>query len=66
MEKHNKDLENIIIKRVSLQVTLKQIDANCWNLKAEKDTLNIKHSKLQKDYKNMEQTFLEAIGVGGA
>ncbi len=29
------------------------------NLKAEKGTLSVKHNKLQKDYKNMEQTFLK-------
>jgi hypothetical protein len=48
-------LENIIIERDSLQATLKEIDANYWGLKVEKDTLNIKHNKLQKDYKNMEE-----------
>jgi len=48
-------LENIIIERDSLQATLKEIDANYWGLKTEKDTLNIKHNKLQKDYKNMEE-----------
>jgi hypothetical protein len=59
MEKQSKDLENIIIERDSLQATLKEIDANYWGLKAEKDTLSIEHNKLQKDYKNMEETFLK-------
>jgi chromosome segregation ATPase len=52
-------LENIIIEKDSLQATLKEIDANYMNLKAEKGTLSVKHNKLQKDYKNMEQTFLK-------
>jgi hypothetical protein len=46
MEKHSKDVENIIIERDSLQVTLKEIDVNYWNLKAEKDILNVEHSEL--------------------
>jgi hypothetical protein len=54
MGKHSKDLENIIIERGSLQVTLKEIDANYWNLKAKKDILSVEHSELQKYYKNME------------
>jgi hypothetical protein len=54
MEKHNKDLENIRIDRGSLQATLKQIDANYWKLKIEKDSLSVKHNKFQRDYKNME------------
>jgi hypothetical protein len=28
-------------------------------LKAKKDTLSIKHSKLQRDYKHMEETLLK-------
>ncbi len=59
MEKQIKDLENIIIERDSLQATLKETNANYWGLKAEKDTLSIKHSKLQRDYKNMEETLLK-------
>ena len=59
MEKQNKDLENLRIERDSLQATLKEIDANYWGLKAKKDTLSIEHNKLQKDYKNMEETFLK-------
>jgi hypothetical protein len=59
MEKQNKDLENLIIERDSLQAILKEIDANYWGLKAKKDTLSIEHNKLQKDYKNMEDTFLK-------
>jgi len=59
MEKHNKNLENIIIEKDSLQATLKEIDANYWGLKAEKDTLSIKHNKLQKNYKHMEKTLLK-------
>jgi hypothetical protein len=59
MEKHSKDLENIKIERVSLQVTLKDKDANYWGLKAEKDILSIKHNKLQKGYKNVEETLLK-------
>jgi hypothetical protein len=30
-------MENVIMGRDSLQATLKDIDANYWNLKAEKD-----------------------------
>ncbi len=48
MEKHNKDLENIKMVKDSLQTTLKEIDANYQNLKAEKDILNVEHSKVQK------------------
>jgi chromosome segregation ATPase len=59
MDKQNKGLDNIKIKRDSLQATLKEIDANYWGLKAKKDTLNIKHNKLQRDYKNMEENLLE-------
>jgi hypothetical protein len=54
MENHNKDLENIRVERDSLHATLKEIDANYWNLKVEKDIISAKHSKLHKDYKNME------------
>ncbi len=54
MEKHNKDLENIIIEKDSLQATLKETYANHQGLKVKKDTLNIKHNKLHDDYKNME------------
>ncbi len=36
-----------------------QTDANYWKLKIEKDFLSVEHNKLQKDYKNMEQTFLK-------
>jgi len=54
MERHGKDLQNIRRERDFLQVTLKEIDANYWNLKAKKDILNVEHNKLQKDYKNME------------
>jgi hypothetical protein len=46
MEKHSKDVENIIIERDSLQVILKEIDANYWNLKAEKDILSVEHNEL--------------------
>jgi hypothetical protein len=46
MEKQNKDLENIKIKRDSLHATLKKIDANYWGLKAEKVILIIEHNKL--------------------
>jgi hypothetical protein len=28
-------------------------------LKIEKDIMNVEHNKLQKDYKNMEQTILK-------
>jgi chromosome segregation ATPase len=59
MEKYNKDLENIIIERDSLQATLKETYANYWGLKTKKDILSIEHSKLQKDYKNMEETLLK-------
>ncbi len=59
MEKHNKDLENIRVERNSFQTTLKQTNANYWNLKAKEDSLNVEHKKLLKGYKNMEQTLLE-------
>lgn len=59
MEKHNKGLENIRVERDSLQATLKKKDANYWNLKAEKDILSVEHNKLQRDYKNTEQTLLK-------
>ncbi len=48
MEKHNKDLEKIRMERDSFQTTLKQIDANYWNLKAKKNSLNVERKKLQK------------------
>ncbi len=35
------------------------LNANYWGLKAKKDTLSIDHSKLQKDYKNMEEIMLK-------
>jgi hypothetical protein len=57
MQKHRKDLENIKIERDSLHANLKEAFANCWGLKA-KDTLSIKHSKLQRDCKNMEEIIL--------
>ncbi len=67
MEKHNKDLENIRVEGDSFQTTLKQIDANYWNLKAKKDSLNVEHKKLKKGYKNMEQILLkEQKELGGA
>ncbi len=56
---NNMDLEYIKIERDSLQATLKEIDANYWNLKVEKDTPNVEHNKPQKDYKNMEQILLK-------
>ncbi len=59
MEKHNKCLENIRVERDSLQAILKETNANYWNLKAEKDILSAEHNKLQRDYKNMEQTLLK-------
>ncbi len=59
MEKQSKDLENIKIERDSLQATLKETYANYWGLKEEKATMSIKHSKLQRNYKNMEETFLK-------
>ncbi len=67
MENQEKDLENIRIKKDSLQATLKETNANYQGLKAWKDILNIKHNKFQKDYKNMEETLFEvAEGGGGA
>ncbi len=53
MEKHNKDLNNIKVKKDSLQETLKQTNANY-----RKDGLNVEYNKLQRDYMNMEQTLL--------
>ncbi len=57
--KHNKDLENIKMERDSLQATSKETNANYQGLKTEKDTLSIKHNKLQRDYRHMEKTFLK-------
>jgi hypothetical protein len=54
MEKHSKDLKNINVERDSLQAILKETYANYWNLSTKKDTLNVEHSELQRDYKNME------------
>jgi len=59
MEKHNKDLENIKIERDSLQATLKETYANYWNLKVAKDVLSVKHNKLHRYYKNMEEILLK-------
>jgi hypothetical protein len=59
MDKYNKDLENIRIERDSLQATLKETYANYWALKAKKDTMSIEHIKVQRDYKNMEETLLK-------
>ncbi len=59
MEKCNKNLESIQIKRDSLQATLKETNVNYWGLKVEKDTLNIEHNKLQMNYKHMEETLLK-------
>ncbi len=46
MEKHNKDMENMKINKDSLQAIMKQINANYWKLKIEKDSLSVKHNKL--------------------
>lgn len=59
MEKQCKDLENLKVERDFLQATLKETYVNYWNLKAKKDILSTEHNKLQKDYKNMEQTLLK-------
>ncbi len=65
-------MENIRIEKDSLQATLKETDANYYGLKVKKNILSIKHSKLQKDYKNMEEIFLkqqkevEELGVENA
>jgi hypothetical protein len=59
MEKENKNLENIKIERDSLHATLKGTNVNYWGLKTKKDILSIEHNKLQKDYKNMEETLLK-------
>ncbi len=59
MEKHNKHLKNIKMKRDSLQANLKEIYVNYQNLKVEKDTLNVEHDKFQRDSKNMEQILLK-------
>lgn len=58
MDKHNKDLENIIIERDSLQATLMQTEANYQKLKTQ-ESLSVEHNKLKRDYRNMEQTFLK-------
>ncbi len=47
------------MERDSLQVTLKKTNANYWGLTVEKDIINTKHSKLQRDYRHMEETFLK-------
>ncbi len=59
MEKHNKDLGKIKVEKDSLQATQMQTDANYLKLKLEKDSLCVEHNKLQRDYKNMELTFLK-------
>ncbi len=59
MEEQSKDLENIKIKSDFLQGTFKETYANYQGSKAQKDTLNIEHHKLQRDYKNMEETLLK-------
>ncbi len=59
MEKYNKDLENIRMERDFLHATIKETNANYWNLEAKKDILSVKHNKFQKTYKNMEQTLLK-------
>jgi len=59
MEKHGKDLENIKIEKDFLQAILKETNVNYWGLKSKKDTLSIKHNKLQKDYKNMKEILLK-------
>jgi hypothetical protein len=49
MEKHNKDLKKIIVKKDSLHATLMQTYANYWKLKIEKDSLDslsVEHNKL--------------------
>ncbi len=59
IQKHSKDLENIIMERDSLQEIFKETYANYQGLKAKKDTLSIEHNKLQRDYKHMEETLLK-------
>jgi hypothetical protein len=46
MEKQSKDMENVIIERDYLQATLKEINTNYYNLKANKDILSVEHNKL--------------------
>jgi hypothetical protein len=46
MEKHDKDLENIIVERDFLQEIMKQTNANYWKLKTKKDALNVEYNKL--------------------
>ncbi len=59
MEKHDKDLENIIVERDFLQEIMKQTNANYWKLKTKKDALNVEYNKLQRDYMNMEKNLLK-------
>ncbi len=59
MEKHIKDLKKIKVERDSLQATLTQTDVSYQKFKLEKDSLSVEHNKLQKYYKNMEQTLLK-------
>jgi hypothetical protein len=47
------------MERDSLQATLKEIDASYWGFKEKKDTLSMKHSKLQRDYMHMEENLFK-------
>ncbi len=49
MENQSKDLENMKIEKDSMQTTLKEIDANYWTLKVEKDAFSIEHIEFQKN-----------------
>jgi hypothetical protein len=42
-----------------LHAIIKEIDANYWGFKANKDILNIEHNKLQRNYKIMDETLLK-------
>ncbi len=59
MEKHYKNLEKIKVEKDSLHATLMKANANYQKLKIEKDFLSVEHNKFQRDYKNMEPTFLK-------
>ncbi len=62
MEKHNKDLKKIRVKKDFLHATLMHTNAKYWKPKTKQDSLNAKHNKLQRDYRNMEHSLEAAKG----
>ncbi len=59
MEKHNKDLKKSRVEKDFLQSTLMHTNVNYYKLKTQKDSLGVERNKLQRDYKDMEQTFIK-------